>query len=537
MTDAQTAAVAALSDALGADSGSVHLLHGITGSGKTEVYLAATARALEAGGGVIVLVPEIALAPQTIARFEARFPGQVAVQHSELRRAEAREQWRQVWAGEKRILIGARSALFGPVRQLALVILDEEHEWTYKQTDPQPRYHARAVAQQMARDWNVVTLLGSATPDLVSMADARAGHAQLHLLPDRLQTGRAGPHAIIPPPTVDVVDMREELREGVRSVFSRPLDRAVAEALAKDEQIILFLNRRGLSGLVCRNCGETVQCERCAIALTLHRPGPLLQCHECGRREPPPLRCPSCDDPRIRPMSFGAERLVEEVIRRWGDVGITRWDRDSARRIGHAELLREFSEGRSRILVGTQMIAKGLDLPRVTLAGVMNADLSLREADFSAAERTFQLLTQVAGRAGRGGAGGRVVIQTYAPDHYAIAAAAANDYDAFFEAELRLRAALDYPPFARLARLTVSRTSAVEADREAERIAAELQAISRRHEGGGAEVIGPAPAWPERRRNQHRRQLLLRGAEPAELLREIDLPRGWSIDVDPVGNG
>ncbi len=536
LTDAQGAAVEALRGSLFADDGSIHLLHGVTGSGKTEVYLAATADALAGGGGVIVLVPEIALAPQTVARFEARFPGQVAVQHSELKPADAREQWRQLRSGAKRILVGARSALFGPVQKLALVILDEEHEWTYKQTDPQPRYQARAVAQRMAQEWEVVTLLGSATPDLVSMADARAGHAGLLILPERIESGRAGPHALIPPPVVEVVDMREELEAGVRSVFSRALDAAISETLASNAQLILFLNRRGLSGLVCRNCGETVQCSRCAIALTLHRPGPLLRCHECGLREPPPTLCPSCGDARIRAMSFGSDRLVDEVRRRWGDVGITRWDRDSARRIGHAEILREFAEGRAQILIGTQMIAKGLDLPRVTLAGVVNADLSLREADYTAAERTFQLLTQVAGRAGRGGTGGRVIIQTYAPDHYAVAAAAAHDYDAFYETELRLRSALDYPPFGRLARLTVSRTSAAEAAAEADRVAALLQERRMRHERSATEIIGPAPAWPERRRGQHRRQILLRGSDPAELLREIDFPRGWSIDIDPVGS-
>ena len=331
--------------------------------------------------------------------------------------------------------------------------------------------------------------------------------------------------------------MREELRDGVRSVFSRPLDAAISDALTNDEQIILFLNRRGLSGLICRNCGETIQCARCSIALTLHRPGPMLQCHECGLREAPPTQCPTCGDTRIRAMSFGASRLVDELRRRWGEVGITRWDRDSARRVGHAELLSEFAQGRSQVLVGTQMIAKGLDLPRVTLAGVVNADLSLREADYAAAERTFQLLTQVAGRAGRGRAGGRVIIQTYAPDHYAIVAAAAHDYDAFFNAELRHRAALDYPPFARLARLTVSRTSASEAELQANRMAEQLRQLQRTLDGPIAEIIGPGRAWPERRRSQHRRQLLVRGADPAALLREVDFPRGWSIDIDPVGSG
>ena len=534
LTDAQEFAAEVIASAIDADGGETVLIHGVTGSGKTEVYLAAVERALDAGRGVIVLVPEIALTPQTIARFEARFPGQVAVRHSRLSAREAREQWRQVHAGEKRILIGARSALFGPMRDLGLVILDEEHEWTYKQVDPQPRYHVRAVAQEMARRWGVVAVLGSATPDLVSMAEARAGNGRLLSLPDRIQAGSDAP-VVIAQPVVDVVDMREELAAGVRSVFSRELDAAISQALLGDEQVLLFLNRRGMSALVCRACGAAVECERCSIAMTLHRPGPYLQCHECGQRQPAARECPSCFDPRIGAMSFGTAQLESEVRRRWGEVPITRWDRDTSRATGsHEALLREFAEGRSQVLIGTQMIAKGLDLPRVTVAGVVNADLSLRESDYTASERTFQLLSQVSGRAGRGELGGRVIIQTYSPDHFAVSAAAAHDYEAFYRPEMRLRAKLDYPPFGRLARLIVSRSTLDEADREAERVVNELLLLRAATPGAVAQVIGPAPATPGRRRGQWRRQVLLKGDEPAALVSQIEPGRGWSIDIDPV---
>ena len=534
LTAAQESAASEIVSAIDADRGATLVLHGVTGSGKTEVYLAATQHALDTGHGVVVLVPEIALAPQTIARFEARFPGQVAVRHSGLSARDAREQWRQVKAGEKRILIGARSALFGPMHKLGLVILDEEHEWTYKQADPQPRYHARTVAQEIARSWGVVTVLGSATPDLVSMADARAGNSRLITLPDRIQAGSDAP-IVIPQPTVDVVDMRDELADGVRSVFSRVLDAAVSEALVRGEQVLLFLNRRGMAALVCRACGNAVECARCEVAMTLHRPGPYLQCHECGRRQPAAQECPSCLDRRIGAMSFGTAQLESEVRRRWGDVPITRWDRDTSRSAGsHEALLREFADGRSQVLVGTQMIAKGLDLPSVTVAGIVNADLSLRESDYTASERTFQLLAQVAGRAGRGELGGRVIVQTYSPDHFAVTAAATHDYEAFYRPEMELRSRLDYPPFGRLARLTVSRSSANEADQASERAVRELSRLRATTPGAVAQVIGPAPASPARRRGQWRRQVLLKGEDPARLLTQIELSRGWSVDIDPV---
>ena len=384
----------------------------MTGSGKTEVYLSATENALAHGEGVIVLVPEIALAPQTVARFEARFPGRVAVRHSALPEREAREQWRQVYAGEKPILIGARSALFGPMvgplvgqkGNLGLIVLDEEHEWTYKQSEPHPRYHARAVALEMAAALGAVVVLGSATPDVVSMWEARAGRHKLLELPARVESGAAGVPMEVQLPAVEIVDLREELSRGNRSIFSTALAEAIGQALGKDEQALLFLNRRGLAAYVCRACGEAVECPDCQMAMTLHRAGPVLRCHQCGRRQQAMQTCPSCGDGRVRPMSFGAQRLEDELRARFGGVAVSRWDRDTTRAAGgHERILEEFASGRTRVLIGTQMIAKGLDIPAVTVAGVINADLSLRVADFTAAERTFQLLTQVAGRRVAGG--------------------------------------------------------------------------------------------------------------------------------------
>ena len=511
------------------------LLHGVTGSGKTEVYLDAAADALAHGESVIALVPEIALAPQTVARFEARFPGRVAVRHSALRPAAAREQWRQLHAGERQIVVGPRSALFAPLRNLGLIILDEEHEWTYKQSEPHPRYHARDAAERLAALSDAVLVLGSATPDIASMSRARAGAHRLLELPARVESGAAGLPTEVPLPEVEIVDLRDELRRGNRSVFSAALSDALAEALANDEQALLFLNRRGLAAYVCRACGAAVECAACQLPLTLHRAGPVLQCHECGRRERAADACPACGDERLRPMSFGLQRIEDALRAQFGDVPISRWDRDSLRAAGgHAAILDEFASGRSRVLIGTQMIAKGLDVPAVTVAGVLNADLSLRMPDYTAPERTFQLLTQVAGRAGRGGAPGRVIIQTYLPDHYAVQSAAAHDYAGFYAAEMRLRAPLDYPPYGRLARILCSARTVAAADELAETVRDRLARAAAASIEPPPEIIGPSEPWPARLRGRWRRQIVLRGPDPAPLLRAIELPRGCTVEIDPT---
>ena len=511
------------------------LLHGVTGSGKTEVYLDAAADALAHGESVIALVPEIALAPQTVARFEARFPGRVAVRHSGLPAAEAREQWRQLWTGERQIVVGPRSALFAPLRNLGLIILDEEHEWTYKQSEPHPRYHARDAAERLAALSDAVLVLGSATPDIASMSRARAGAHRLLELPARVESGAAGLPTEVPLPEVEIIDLRDELRRGNRSVFSRALSDALTAALNAGEQALLFLNRRGLAAYVCRACGAAVECPACQLPLTLHRAGPVLQCHECGRRERAADACPACGDERLRPMSFGLQRIEDELRAQFGDVPISRWDRDSLRAAGgHAAILDEFASGRSRVLIGTQMIAKGLDVPAVTVAGVLNADLSLRMPDYTAPERTFQLLTQVAGRAGRGGAPGRVIIQTYSPDHYAVQSAAAHDYAGFYAAEMRLRAPLDYPPYGRLARILCSARTVAAADELAETARDRLARAAAASIEPPPEIIGPSEPWPARLRGRWRRQIVLRGPDPAPLLRAIELPRGCTVEIDPT---
>ena len=518
------------------------LLHGVTGSGKTEVYLAAAERVRELGGVTLVLVPEIALAPQTVDRFRARMPGRVTVLHSALTPGELEDHRRRIRAREVDVVIGPRSALFAPVDDPALIVVDEEHEWTYKQTDPAPRYRLREVVERYCELTGAVALLGSATPDLVTHARAVAGRYTRLDLPQRVRQPRPGEPIppTIPLPAVEIVDLREELTSGNRSIFSRALRAALEDTLSRGEQAMLFLNRRGAGILVCRTCGEAAECDRCAIPLTLHQyPGPppasLLRCHECGRRAGVPARCPTCGSDRIRPMGLGTERLEEEVAKAFPLARPLRWDRDTVRgRDGHRRLLERFRDGAANVLVGTQMIAKGLDLPRVTLVGVINADLALRLPDYTGPERTFQLITQVAGRAGRGADGGRVIVQSYAPDHPAIVAAASQDYDLFAEAEIAARASHDYPPTGRLARLVYADRDSQRAREVASTMAASLVEDRDRRGLPGPAVLGPTPAFISRRRGMYRQQITLRGSDPHPLLRGIDFPRGWTLDIDPV---
>ena len=523
------------------------LLHGVTGSGKTEVYLAAAERVREQGGVTLVLVPEIALAPQTVDRFRSRMPGRVAVLHSGLSAGEIEEHRRRIRDREVDVVVGSRSALFAPVDDPALIVIDEEHEWTYKQTDPPPRYHVREVVERYCELTGAVAILGSATPDLVTHARALAGRYVRLDLSRRVRRPRPGEPIPpeIPLPEVEVVDLREELVSGNRSIFSRALHAQLDATLARGDQAMLFLNRRGVGMVVCRSCGDAVECSRCDIPLTLHEyPGPagstqkvasLLRCHECGLRAAPPRRCPSCDSDRIRPMGMGTERLEAEVQKAFPLARPLRWDRDTVHgRDGHRRLLERFRDGEANVLIGTQMIAKGLDLPQVTLVGVINADLSLRLPDYTGPERTFQLITQVAGRAGRGVDGGHVVVQSYAPDHPAIVAAANHDYDAFASAEIAARAAHDYPPTGRLARLVYSDRDRDRARDVAATMAASLIEDRDRRGLPGPAVLGPTPAFIARRRDLYREQITMRGADPLPLLRKIDFPRGWSVDIDPV---
>jgi len=524
---------------LAAGGGEAFLLHGVTGSGKTEIYLRACEHILERGGTAIVLVPEISLTPQTTARFVGRFPGRVGVLHSGLGAGERFDTWRRARRGDLRVIVGARSALFAPVPDPGLIVVDEEHDDSYKEQDGPVRYHAREAALEYARRLGAVCLLGSATPDVVTYHRARRGEVRLLELPLRIfpeATGRRGSagRASGAMPPVHIVDMRQELRLGNTSLFSRRLAAALGETLDAGQQAILFLNRRGAATYVfCRDCGWVARCPRCATPLTHHPASDALRCHHCGYRRRPPTTCPQCGGDRVRYFGAGTQRIQAEVEARFPGARTLRWDWDVTRRKGaHDVILAHFAAHRADVLIGTQMLAKGLDLPLVTLVGIVSADTGLHLPDYRAAERTFQVLTQVAGRAGRGQAEGQAILQTYHPEHPAIRAAAAHDYRAFYETELRHRRQLGYPPFRRLVRLVYRATSTERVERETARLAGRLRRDAERR-AAAVEVVGPTPCFFTRRQGMTRWQILLRGDEPAALVPD-DLPQGWTVDVDPV---
>ena len=533
-------------------AGRAFLLHGVTGSGKTEVYLRAIASTLERGKGAIVLVPEIALAAQTIQRVAARFPGQVAVWHSDLSLGTRFDTWQRVREGHLRVVVGARSALFAPVRNLGLIVVDEEHEPAYK-AERTPRYHAREVALQLGRLTGATVVLGSATPDVVTYRRAERGELRLITLPRRVLAHRDQLSArqraatespsqdtpewrTLPLPQVHIVSLSEELKAGNRSILSRMLQQAIQQTLNAGQQVILFLNRRGTATFVlCRDCGYVARCARCRTPLTYHEGQAMLICHHCNRRQANPTQCPQCRSQRIRYFGIGTERVEATVREMFPQARVLRWDADTARLRGsHEAFLQEFISGRADVLVGTQMIAKGLDLPRVTLVGVVSADIALYLPDFRAAERTFQLLMQVAGRAGRSPLGGRVIIQTYHPELSLIQAAARHDYNLFYREELRNRRQANYPPFKRLARLIYVGSGAERAQHEAERMAQQVRLHVARTGTPGVEIIGPAPCFYERLGGDYRWHILIRADRPEEVLRPITLPIGWRVDIDPV---
>ena len=512
------------------------LLHGVTGSGKTEVYLAALDQAVALGKRAIVLVPEISLTPQTVRRFAERFPGQVAVMHSRLSLGEHFDMWHEIRDGRYAVVIGPRGALFAPQPDLALVIIDEEHEWTYKQQEGSPRYHARRAAEEMCRLTGAALVLGSATPDVESRFRADDGAYRLLELPDRLLRADDGSVAVGPLPEVEIVDLRSELMAGNRSIFSRSLAAGMRRALAAGEQVILFLNRRGTASfLQCRDCGYVPECKHCAVALTYHEADLALICHYCQRRLPPLGECPSCKSDRIRMIGLGTQRVEEEVHRAFPEARTLRWDRDVTRgRDSHEAILARFLAHEADVLVGTQMIAKGLDMPLVTLVGVVTADTALHLPDFRAGERTFQLLEQVAGRAGRGLRGGRVIIQTYTPEHHAIQSVRSHDYASMYEREIEFRRRLGYPPFGRLVRLTFAHTGAGYAQEQAAAMARSLTEERDRRGLPNLDILGPSPAFVPRVRGRWRWNVILRGSDPVALLRDMPLPRGWTVDVDPA---
>ena len=484
------------------------LLHGITGSGKTEVYLRTLRYVLDQGNGAMVLVPEIALTPQLIGRFRAVLGESVEVLHSNMSDGERFDAWQRLRSGATRVVVGVRSAVFAPVNNLKLIIMDEEHETTFKQSEPDPRYHARDVAWHRMEQNNGTLLLGSATPSVQTYYQAKQDKTELLEMKRRAKEQ--------PMPEVQIVNMAEEFRNGNRSMFSAGLRTAIEESLQNGEQVILFLNRRGFSSaIVCRECGHTLTCEKCSIALTYHQEKQLAKCHYCDYVTPAPQQCPHCGSRFIRYMGSGTEMVEEEVHKLWPNVETDRMDLDTTQnKDAHNRILERFARGETRVLIGTQMVAKGLDFPDVTTVGVLAADMILNLPDYGAAERTFQLLTQVAGRAGRGDKPGKVVIQTYNPEHYSILAAQQHDYSAFYEKEIQLREIMEYPPYRYLIRILVS-------DFRPDGILGEMQkmALEIQQKYPDIELLGPSEAPVSIIRKRHRFHMILKGTN-LERLRE-----------------
>lgn len=510
LTPEQTIAITPVLQTIEEDLHKVFLLYGVTGSGKTEVYLQSIQRVLEKGKEAIVLVPEIALTPQMVKRFKGRFGDEVAVMHSGLSTGEKYDEWRKIQRKEVKVVVGARSAIFAPFENLGIIIIDEEHETSYKQEE-NPRYHARDVAIQRAKKYGCPVVLGSATPALESFARAKKGVYELLSLPSRMNSG--------PMPHVEVVDMREELREGNRSMFSRVLMEKLKDRLEKQEQTVLFLNKRGHSSFVmCRDCGYVVNCPDCDISLTYHRFSERMKCHYCGYESLVPTQCPECQSEYIRYFGTGTQKIEEELGKVLPEARVIRMDVDTTSKKGaHEKLLTDFGEGKADILLGTQMIAKGLDFPKITLVGVLSADTMLHIPDFRSSEKTFQLLTQVSGRAGRHELTGEVIVQTYTPEHYSIQFAAQQDYDLYYEREMQIRKLHHYPPFYYISLITVSHENLMKVVSVTEKITGYI----RNSLSPEAIVLGPVASPIPRIKNRYRYQCLIKYKREPQLGRAI----------------
>ena len=541
-----------------------YLLHGVTGSGKTEIYLRAVDEILKLGRQAIVLVPEIALTPQTIRRFVSRFPGKVGSMHSRLSPGERFDTWRRARLGEISLVIGPRSALFTPFAKLGLIVVDEFHDDTYYQSEVQPHYHARQVAVDYARMAGAVCILGSATPDIVSRYNAAEKGWHYLRLPQRILAHRQAVESqvkkfgissqyrhigaqteMIDLPPVEVVDMRQELQQGNRSIFSRALMESLNQILDHEQQAILFLNRRGSATYIfCRDCGYILKCPRCDLPLTYHVAGSRfgvktiitedqLNCHYCGYKRKLPTTCPQCNSHRIRQYGTGTEKVEAEVQALFPKARTLRWDFETTRQKGaHDIILGHFVNHHADVLIGTQMIAKGLDLPLVTLVGVILADVGLSLPDMRSPERTFQLLTQVAGRAGRSPLGGQVILQTFLPDNYVIKAASRHDYQTFYQEELEYRRELHYPPFSQLVRLEYRHRDPERAEEMAHTMAGFIHTWLVEEKLHETEVVGPVPCFFSRMGGYYRWQLVLRGPNPASFLKGRNLG-DWRVEVNP----
>lgn len=529
LSEGQAAALQAIT---AAGPGACVVVHGVTGSGKTEVYLRAIEEVLALGRSAIVLVPEISLTPQTVGRFRARFGDRIAVLHSRLSAGERLDQWDRIASGDARVAIGARSALFAPVRDLGLVVIDEEHESSYKQASS-PRYHARDVALRLAKMRLATLVLGSATPSMETLHAAETGRMARVVLDERVGGGVL--------PAVEVVDMGQEFLNGNRSIFSDRLLQELRGVAERQEKAVLLLNRRGFASfLLCRECGHVPGCTRCSTSLTFHESGGMLACHHCGARSRAPASCPECGSPYLRRFGAGTQRVAAEVESAVPGLAVVRMDADTtAAKGGHEHRLAEFEAARAAVLVGTQMVAKGLDYPEVTLVGVVSADTTLHLPDLRAGERTFQMLEQVAGRAGRGERPGRVIVQTYWPQHPAIVAVSRHDSTAFYDAERAERADLGFPPYGRMANLIVTSTSRQQVkDRTAELAAALTSSAPT-----SWEVLGPVPAPLSRVKDRYRWHVLVKapaGADIPSVVRNALAATQRSnlstlaIDIDPV---
>lgn len=544
MSGEQQAALDDIKQRLDSRVANTSLLYGVTASGKTEVYLRAIAETRRRHRTALVLVPEIALTAQVVDNFRARIGDRVAVLHSALSVGERRDEWQRIARGDADVVVGARSAVFAPLANVGLLVVDEEHETSYKQDQPAPRYHARDVAIARARATGATVLLGSATPAVESFYKAEAGEWGFLPLRERALSR--------PMPTVDVIDLREGYKKGQPpSVFSPQLTEAIADRLAKREQIILFLNRRGFAMfLLCRDCGYTTRCPHCDVSLTFHARAQRIACHHCGYEKPAPSICPSCAGDRIRPFGIGTEKVEEEVRRLFPEARTLRMDRDTTvKKDTHLTMLKTFRNGDADILIGTQMVAKGLDFAGVTLVGVISADTALNMPDFRAAERAFQLLTQVSGRAGRGRKLGHVLVQTFNPEHESVAAAAEHDYETFYRREIINRRELAYPPFTRLANVLCQDEDSAAAERRLRHLATRLGGGTSILDGpkrGGDDsltVLGPALCPLGRLRGRYRWHVLLKAADTDTLRARLRSALhglsptervGITVDIDPL---
>ena len=499
LTDQQQAAIEPIHQSIDQNKHEVFLLHGVTGSGKTEIYLQSIERVINEGKEAIVLVPEISLTPQMVTRFKERFGGEVAVLHSALSQGEKYDEWRKIQRKEVSVVVGARSAVFAPFENLGIIIIDEEHETSYKQED-YPKYHAREVAKYRGRAHQCPVVLGSATPTLESYARASKGVYKLLELTDRVNEQDL--------PNIEIVDMRTELEKGNRSMFSESLTEKIQDRLDKNEQIVLLLNRRGYSSFVmCRECGETIQCEHCDISMTYHQRQHKLKCHYCNAERRMPKTCPNCESDAIRFFGTGTQKVEEALNTQFETARVIRMDVDTTSRKGaHEKLLNQFGRGEADILLGTQMIAKGLDFKNVTLVGVIAADSMLHLPDFRASERSFQLLTQVSGRAGRHELPGEVVVQTYTPEHYSVVLASEYDYEGFFQREMNFRKQVGYPPYYFMVLINLSHENHVQVNQMANELANELA----KNLSKESILLGPTPSPMLRIKDRYRYQCMIK---------------------------